>query len=64
MDTQVLDVLTKKYVERIELLQDAISRGNCISFEEYKYSCGQLRGLEAACMVIEDLKNNLETSDE
>lgn len=64
MDTQVLDVLTEKYMERINLLQDAIARGGCGSYEEYKYSCGQLRGLEAACLVIEDLKSNLEKSDE
>lgn len=64
MDTKILDLLTEKYQERILLLQDAIARGGCGTFEEYKYSCGQLRGLEAACLVIEDLKSQVENSDE
>jgi len=64
MDTQILDLLLEKYGERISLLQDAIARGGCTTFDEYKYSCGQLRGLEAACLVVTDLKQSMENSDE
>ena len=64
MDSKILDLLLDKYKERINLLQDAISMGGCKTFDEYKYSCGQLRGLEAACLVITDLKSQLENSDE
>ena len=64
MDTQVLDLLLDKYRERITLLQDAIAMGGCKSFDEYRYSCGQLRGLEAACLVVTDLKSTMENSDE
>lgn len=64
MDTQILSVLLEKYEERINMLKEAIARGGCGTFEEYKYSCGQLRGLEAACMVIEDLNKSMENSDE
>ena len=64
MDTQVLDLLLDKYKERIALLQDAIAMGACKTFDEYKYSCGQLRGLEAACLVVTDLKSTMENSDE
>ena len=64
MDTQVLDLLLDKYKERIALLQDAIAMGGCKTFDEYRYSCGQLRGLEAACLVVTDLKSNMENSDE
>ena len=64
MDTQILEVLLEKYKERIDLLQDAIARGGCATFDEYKYSCGQLRGLEAACLVVTDLKQSMENSDE
>jgi hypothetical protein len=64
MDTQILEVLLEKYQERINLLQDAIARGGCSTFDEYKYSCGQLRGLEAACLVVTDLKQSMESSDE
>ena len=58
-----LDYLTNEYVERIRLLTDALTQGNLPSIEEYRYVCGQLRGLEAACGVIRDLKKRLENSD-
>ena len=64
MDTQVLDLLLTKFKERIDILQDAIAMGGCKTFDEYKYSCGQLRGLEAACLVVTDLKSTMENSDE
>jgi hypothetical protein len=59
-----LDYLLDEYKERIDMLQKAISAGNCSSFEEYKYTCGQIRGLEAACLTITDLKQRTENSDE
>ena len=46
------------------MLQTALSRGACTDFEEYRYTCGQIRGLEAACAIIEDLKQQLEHSDD
>jgi len=46
------------------MLQTALSRGACTTFDEYKYTCGQIRGLEAACSIIEDLKQQLEHSDD
>lgn len=62
MDT--LDYLLKEITERMTMLSDAASRGQCATFEEYKYTCGQLRGLEAACAIIKDLKTRLENSDD
>ena len=59
-----LEYLVSEYKERMQMLQDALSHGNCKSFEEYKYVCGQLRGLEAACAIIADLEKRLENSDE
>ena len=59
-----LDYLLSEFVERIQMLQKAIAAGNCANFEEYKYTCGQIRGLEAACLTITDLKQRLEKSDE
>lgn len=61
---QNLDYLLNEYKSRIEMLQKAVSAGNCTNFEEYKYACGQLRGLESACLIITDLKQRLENSDE
>jgi hypothetical protein len=48
----------------MEMLKQALTSGNCQSYEEYKYTCGQLRGLEAACLTIVDLKKRMENSDE
>ena len=59
-----LDYLLDEYKQRIDVLKQAVAAGNCQSFEEYKYACGQLRGLESACLIITDLKQRLENSDE
>ena len=64
MIDQNLDYLLDENRERIDMLKQALAAGNCQSFEEYKYVCGQLRGLEAACLTIVDLKQKLENSDE
>lgn len=56
--------LMKEYQERMDTLRDAIAAGHCVSYEEYKFACGQIRGLEAACTVIQDLKQHMETSDD
>ena len=55
-----LDYLLREYKDRMEMLSDALTTGNLASFEDYKYVCGQLRGLEAACVVIADLKAKIE----
>ena len=61
---QNLEYLLNQYKERIDMLQKAIAAGNCGNFEEYKYACGQIRGLESACLTLTDLKQRLENSDE
>ena len=62
MDT--LDYLLEQYRERMQRLAEATARGMCKDIEEYRFTCGQLRGLEAACSVIEDLKTRLVTIDD
>jgi hypothetical protein len=59
-----LDFLLKEYKERMEYLTDGLARGNIPTIEEYRYVCGQLRGLEAASGTIIDLKKRLEHSDD
>jgi hypothetical protein len=59
-----LEYLLNEYKERMSMLQEAVHRGNCKDFEEYKYVCGQLRGLEAACLIITDLAKRLENADD
>lgn len=59
-----LDYLLREYKERMDMLSEAMARGMCTSFEEYKFTCGQLRGLESACAVIKDLEERMEIIDE
>ena len=61
---QYLDYLLDEYKERIDMLQKAVAAGNCANHEEYKYACGQIRGLESACLTITDLRQRLESNDE
>lgn len=64
MDSRIYDVLLGEYKDRMDMLSEALIRGNCPTIEEYRYICGQLRGLEAACATIVDLKKRMENSDE
>ena len=59
-----LKYLLEQYTERMNMLSEAMARGMCTSYEEYKFTCGQLRGLESACSVIQDLIDKLEKLDE
>lgn len=64
MDSKIYDVLLSEYRDKINMLADALARGSCTSLEEYRYMCGQIRGLETACATITDLKQRMENSDE
>jgi hypothetical protein len=59
-----LEVVLREARDRIAMLSEALKRGNCTNFEEYKYTCGQIRGLESTCAIILDLQKNMENSDE
>jgi hypothetical protein len=60
MDYKLIEVLLQEYGDRIQVLSDALTQGNCPTIEEYRYICGQIRGLEAACYVIKDLQQKQE----
>lgn len=55
-----LDYLLKEYKDRMDMLTEALARNNVANMEDYRYICGQLRGLEAACAIIADLKKKQE----
>jgi len=59
-----LEYLLSEYKDRIGMLTEALAKNNVASMEDYRYICGQLRGLEAACAIIVDLKHRMENSDE
>jgi len=59
-----LEYLLKEYQDRMQFLTDGLAQGNIPTIEEYRYICGQLRGLEAACGIIVDLQKRLEHSND
>lgn len=61
---KTLGYLMGEFQERMQMLTEAVARGNCKDIEEYRFVCGQLRGLEAACAIVKDLEQKLENSDE
>ena len=58
-----LEYLLKEYIDRMDFLKGGLAQGNIPTMEEYRYVCGQIRGLEAACGIIKDLKERMENSD-
>ena len=58
-----LEFLLSEYKSRMDYLAQNLAQGAVPTIEEYRYICGQIRGLESACSVIMDLKNRMEQSD-
>ena len=59
-----LDVLVQQTDEKVAQLKDYLADGRCENFEEYKRTCGEIRGLLIARGYTLDLKQNLEISDD
>ena len=58
------DVLVQQLDEKVQQLQEAVSTGRAETFEEYKKTCGEIRGLLIARGYVLDLKQKMENSDE
>jgi hypothetical protein len=59
-----LDVLILQLNEKIDQVKEAVTSGNFDRFEDYKKTCGEIRGLLIARGYVLDLKDKLENSDE
>jgi uncharacterized protein YaaR (DUF327 family) len=59
-----LDVLVKQLDDKIAQLKESVILGNYEKFEEYKKTCGEIRGLLIARGYVLDLKDKLEISDD
>ena len=59
-----LELLIKQLDEKTSQLKEAVILGNYDKFEDYKRSCGEIRGLLIARGYVLDLKDKLEKSDE
>lgn len=64
MATSALDVLVMNLDEKIQQLQDYAASGRAATFEEYKGTCGEIRGLLIARGYVLDLKQRMENSDD
>jgi uncharacterized protein YaaR (DUF327 family) len=59
-----LELLIKQLDEKIAQLKEAVILGNYEKFEDYKRSCGEIRGLLIARGYVLDLKEKMEKSDD
>jgi len=60
----IIEVLAEQIDEKVQQLQEAVSAGKAESYEEYKRTCGEIKGLLIARGYALDLKQRMETSDE
>jgi hypothetical protein len=59
-----LEVLIKQLDEQASYLREGLSLGRASSFEEYKGTCGEIKGLLVARGFILDLIQKMESSDD
>ena len=59
-----LELLVKQLDEQASYLREGLSLGRASSFEEYKGTCGEIKGLLVAKGYILDLMQHMETSDD
>ena len=64
MAKTAFEVLIDQMDDKVQQLQEHIGNGKAETFEEYKRTCGEIRGLLTARGYVLDLKDKLETSDE
>jgi uncharacterized protein YaaR (DUF327 family) len=58
------EIIIKQLDDKITQLKDAVVLGNYEKFEDYKKSCGEIRGLLIARGYVLDLKDQMEKSNE
>ena len=59
-----LEVIVQQTDDKVTQLKDYLADGRCENFEDYKKTCGEIRGLLIARGYALDLKQNLEISDD
>lgn len=59
-----LEVVLIQINEKLEQLKEATASGNFEKLEDYKKTCGEIRGLLIARGYVLDLKDRMEKSDE
>lgn len=64
MAKTALDVLVEQLDDKVGQLKEHLSTGRAETFEEYKKTCGEIKGLLTARGYILDLQQTMENSDE
>lgn len=59
-----LEAIVQQIDEKVTQLKDFLSEGKAENFEDYKKTCGEIRGLLIARGYTLDLQQRLENSDE
>ncbi len=60
----IFDVASSKIEEDVVTLTNALTKGQAVDHSEYRYMCGQIRGLKVAQTTITDLLRQQEEDDE
>jgi hypothetical protein len=58
------EILVEQLNEKVQQLQEGVANGNATSYEEYKKTCGEIRGLLTARQYVLDLRKRMENSDD
>lgn len=59
----LFDTVTKEIDDKVSQLKDHLAGGRAQTHEDYKYLCGEIKGLLYVRGYLLDLKTNLENSD-
>jgi hypothetical protein len=59
-----LEILVEQLDNKVQQLQEHVASGRPESFEEYKRTCGEIKGLLTARGYVLDLQQRMEQSDE
>lgn len=61
---KVIEVVLRELRSRRVQLSEAVSSGAAKNYDEYRYMCGEIRGLTNVEMYLLDLAKNMESFDE
>ena len=64
MAATVFSVVIKEIEEKQKYLADALASGAAKDFAEYKFMCGEIRGLSFAQSYINDLVRRMEQNED
>lgn len=61
---KVIEVVLIELRSRRQQLSDAVAQNSAKTIEDYRYMCGEIRGLTTVEMYLLDLAKNMESFDE